>query len=67
MTPKFLTLHRLRDDSVVLVNPRRVNTFHRVPPPTQQPDIYVGTELWFGSGWVVVKETPEDIVRLLSK
>jgi len=72
MTPKFIILTRKTDDSLVdksvYVNPRRVNAFHRLRPPTQHPGLFVGTIVDFGrSETILVCETPDQIERLLTE
>ncbi len=75
MSPKFLTLHRFRagqlledDHDTIMVNPRRVDYFAPVPPPTQQPALYCGTKVSLGSRqFVVVNETMDEIKRKLKK
>lgn len=66
MTPKFIPLHRFRTGTLIMVNPRRVDTFTELPRPTQQQDLYCGTQVSFGRNeTVIVVETVEDIKRLL--
>jgi len=51
-----------------MVNPRRLDTFSALRPPTQQPDLNVGTQLNFGRGEVIiVRETVQQIKTLLNK
>ncbi len=74
MCPKFLCMHRfepgkLRDEhKVIYVNPRRMDSFAPEPRPTQQPTLYCGTRISLGSkSYVIVHETVDEIVKLLSK
>ena len=66
MTPKFITLHRFTDALPVMVNPRRVDCVFEERRKTAQPDYYCGTVVSFGKVAVLVKETPDDIKKLLS-
>lgn len=73
MTPKFLTLNLFRSGTVledardeIMVNPRRVDSFQPVPPPTAYPGTYWGTRVRLGSKQsIVVRETLTQIKRLL--
>lgn len=66
MTPKFIQLTRMSTGEVMMVNPRRINAFHKRRPPTQQPKLNCGTEVWFGRDDVIlVRESVEDIKTLL--
>lgn len=38
MTPKFIEVTVFRNDSKVMVNPRRLDFFRENPRPTQQPE-----------------------------
>lgn len=75
MTPKFLICHRFvssrlleHEGEVIMLNPRRVDYFEPVPPPTQQPGLYSGTKIALGSKtFVVVSETMAEIKRALKK
>ena len=66
MTPKFITLHRFSDGHPVMVNPRRVDCMFEERRKTAQPDYYCGTVVHFGKALLLVKETPDDIKKLLS-
>jgi uncharacterized protein YlzI (FlbEa/FlbD family) len=68
VTPKFIEVTRFRNGEKVMVNPRRLDTFSALRPPTQQPDLNVGTQLNFGRGEVIiVRETVQQIKTLLNK
>lgn len=74
MTPKFLTLHRFEtgklidEHKVIYVNPRRVDYFEPVSPPSAQPTLYCGTKVALGSNkYVIVHETVDQIVKALRK
>lgn len=80
MTPKFLVVHRFSpsfkltgdpDDlnqlGAVMLNPRRVDYFEPMTPPTAQPKLYCGTRVSLGSKqMIVVQETCEEIRKMLS-
>lgn len=73
MTPKLLTLHLFRSGNPligpldeVMVNPRRVDYFKPVAPPTQQPGLDCGTLVCLGSRQsIIVRESLVQIKRLL--
>lgn len=66
MTPKFILVTRFGTNHTLMVNPRRMNSFATVRPPTAQPTLNCGTQLDFGRGeFLIVKETPAEIVKML--
>jgi hypothetical protein len=80
MSPKLLTLHLFRhksrneftlesegaDDTVIMLNPRRVDYFRAEPPPTQQPTLWCGTRVFLGSKQsILVRETLAEIKKKL--
>ena len=66
MTPRFIPVTRWCDEQVIMINPRRLNQFAPVKPPTQQPDLKLGTLLDFGGReHMVVTETVAEIVKML--
>lgn len=73
MTPRLIVLHLFRSgnsliapNDEVMVNPRRVDYFKPVAPPTQQPTLDCGTLICLGSRQsIVVRETLAQIKRLL--
>lgn len=82
MCPRFLQLHRFspksaesfalesEDDNVIMVNPRRVDYYHPLPPPNNpnQRNLYCGTYVALGSNkHVVVRETTAKITSMLKK
>lgn len=65
MTPKFIELTRRYDKCKIMVNPRRLNSFYSVQPPSQYPDLFCGTMLDYGSKREVVNETVDEIKKML--
>ena len=66
MAVKFITLTTLGTGRELHINPRRVNYFSVVPPPSQQPSIWCGTVVRFNANdTVIVHESPEYIKTLL--
>ena len=72
-TPKLILLHLFRQGAVledardeIMLNPRRVDYFKSVAPPTQQPTLDCGTLVALGSNKrIVVRESLAAIKRLL--
>ncbi len=73
MTLRLIQLHLFRSGNPligpldeIMLNPRRVDYFKPVAPPTQQPTLDCGTLVCLGSNKrVIVRETIAEIKRML--